>query len=370
MYNGIGLTTARGSGTNGYVQRNLSALRPREKRQDQGSFDDLAPPSVLRKPNQDILDHERKRQVELQCLLLQENLEEQGLSEETVQERVTALRSQLTANLKKMTQDTKELREHQVHQLAEAKEKKNAEMQRAFGIGSDFVEGAAFDRELQEEKKQERIEKRAQEEEERRQRAIEAEKARKKQEKERRKQEREQEKERAKERERALKERERALKEREARNRRYEDQMPNRATGLLHRMRKIGGGCDGRVPGRRLRGGRHPRPHLLHVCEVDVTWRTVGGGVVSIDGVPSRVGVAVEVGDATETDRGIEGGTVVGTKATGDAVGRDRHHVVAAGVAVLTVVTAVEARAAVVTVMLAGQTEACVGKGRPEMEAG
>ena len=27
MYNGIGLDTARGSGTNGYVQRNLGALR-------------------------------------------------------------------------------------------------------------------------------------------------------------------------------------------------------------------------------------------------------------------------------------------------------------------------------------------------------
>ena len=26
-YNGIGLSTVRGSGTNGYVQRNLSALR-------------------------------------------------------------------------------------------------------------------------------------------------------------------------------------------------------------------------------------------------------------------------------------------------------------------------------------------------------
>lgn len=32
MYNGIGLNTARGSGTNGYVQRNLSMVRQvREK---------------------------------------------------------------------------------------------------------------------------------------------------------------------------------------------------------------------------------------------------------------------------------------------------------------------------------------------------
>ena len=43
-YNGIGLTTVRGSGTNGYVQRNLAAVRKiREKigisSDDQGNLD-------------------------------------------------------------------------------------------------------------------------------------------------------------------------------------------------------------------------------------------------------------------------------------------------------------------------------------------
>ena len=32
MYNGIGLTTQRGSGTNGYVQRNLSFVREASKK--------------------------------------------------------------------------------------------------------------------------------------------------------------------------------------------------------------------------------------------------------------------------------------------------------------------------------------------------
>ena len=31
MYNGVGLTTARGSGTSGYVQKNLSYLAPGAK---------------------------------------------------------------------------------------------------------------------------------------------------------------------------------------------------------------------------------------------------------------------------------------------------------------------------------------------------
>lgn len=147
-----GLATARGSGTNGYVQRNLSALRPRDKQPHQSPHytDDLPAPSLLRKPNQEILLHERKRQVEVQCLELRENLESQNnLKEEEIEERVDTLRAKLLRNLQKMTQDEKTLKEHQVHQLAEAKEKKNADMQRAFGIGKDFIEGAAFDKELQ-----------------------------------------------------------------------------------------------------------------------------------------------------------------------------------------------------------------------------
>ena len=34
MYNGIGLTTPRGSGTSGYVQKNLSFVKPQKSRED------------------------------------------------------------------------------------------------------------------------------------------------------------------------------------------------------------------------------------------------------------------------------------------------------------------------------------------------
>ncbi|KAH9376469.1 hypothetical protein HPB48_006554 [Haemaphysalis longicornis] len=80
MYNGIGLQTARGSGTNGYVQRNLSAVqRSREKvnyktEEDIQRLDAL----LIRKANPEILNHERKRQLEIKCLELQETMEEQG----------------------------------------------------------------------------------------------------------------------------------------------------------------------------------------------------------------------------------------------------------------------------------------------------
>lgn len=80
MYNNIGLQTARGSGTNGYVQRNLSLLRSRKDKIEYHTNDDLAKLEQMntKKPNQEILEHERKRQIELKCIELQEVMEEQG----------------------------------------------------------------------------------------------------------------------------------------------------------------------------------------------------------------------------------------------------------------------------------------------------
>ena len=80
MYNGIGLETARGSGTNGYVQRNLSFIRRHKDKVDLKSEEELKKIDALmtKGPNKDILDHERKRKVELKCMEMQELMEEQG----------------------------------------------------------------------------------------------------------------------------------------------------------------------------------------------------------------------------------------------------------------------------------------------------
>jgi hypothetical protein len=95
MYNGIGLTTPRGryvfyfssicntfstldaiaSGTNGYVVRNLSVLRSRDTQNDRANAWDAAPPKH-REPDKEILEHERKRKVEIKCLELQLELED------------------------------------------------------------------------------------------------------------------------------------------------------------------------------------------------------------------------------------------------------------------------------------------------------
>lgn len=81
MYNGIGLQTPRGSGTNGHVQRNWAFVRPGKKdnvayktEEDISKLD----AALNRQPNQAILDHERKRKIEVKCAEFEEILEKQG----------------------------------------------------------------------------------------------------------------------------------------------------------------------------------------------------------------------------------------------------------------------------------------------------
>ena len=77
MSSNVGLTTPRGSGTSGYVQRNLSHLRPR---------DNFAPYSKdldsikhrQRQPDKEILNHDRLREVEVKVFDLRDRLEDEG----------------------------------------------------------------------------------------------------------------------------------------------------------------------------------------------------------------------------------------------------------------------------------------------------
>lgn len=79
MYNGIGLQTARGSGTNGYVQRNMAFMRTRKEKVEYNSEEDLAKleRTLHKAPNKELMEHNWKRKIELQCLELQEKMEEE-----------------------------------------------------------------------------------------------------------------------------------------------------------------------------------------------------------------------------------------------------------------------------------------------------
>ncbi len=76
MSSNVGLSTPRGSGTSGYVQRNLSALKPRD-----AGFGAPYPPTDRdralprqRQPDKEILDHDRKREIEVKVFDLRDKL--------------------------------------------------------------------------------------------------------------------------------------------------------------------------------------------------------------------------------------------------------------------------------------------------------
>lgn len=78
MYNGIGLKTARGSGTNGFVQRNLSYIRPSRILQfSQKNEVEIIEPKI-KQQDKSILEHQARREIEVALLELEEKMEEQG----------------------------------------------------------------------------------------------------------------------------------------------------------------------------------------------------------------------------------------------------------------------------------------------------
>uniref|UniRef100_A0A7S4B554 CWF21 domain-containing protein n=1 Tax=Chrysotila carterae TaxID=13221 RepID=A0A7S4B554_CHRCT len=198
MYNGIGLATVRGSGTNGYVTRNLSFVtKTREKQQKTVFRADFAGDGAPRKANTDIIQHNRKREVELKVAQLQEALEEQGLNEADIEKRVAEMRRKLLDKLpKEPTKSSSDVkRTGETHADAAAKEQENYALKDALGISSAYVGGSAFDRELQEKKRQERLAEKAAEEAEKEELLSLLEKEKEREERRRRKEERRREKE-------------------------------------------------------------------------------------------------------------------------------------------------------------------------------
>lgn len=76
MSSNVGLTTPRGSGTSGYVQRNLSHLRPRDTIAPYPEHDNLK--HQQRQPDQQILNHDRLREIEVKVFDLRDKLEDEG----------------------------------------------------------------------------------------------------------------------------------------------------------------------------------------------------------------------------------------------------------------------------------------------------
>lgn len=78
MSDNVGLSTPRGSGTSGYVQRNLAHMRPRDNAAPylpRNDVDSLR--HKQRQPDKGLLEHERKREIEVKVFELRDKLEEE-----------------------------------------------------------------------------------------------------------------------------------------------------------------------------------------------------------------------------------------------------------------------------------------------------
>ncbi|KAG5982727.1 RNA-splicing factor [Claviceps digitariae] len=148
MSENVGLSTPRGSGTSGYVQRNLAHLKPR----DQGApypkdLDSLR--HKQRQPDKGILEHDRKRQIEVKVFELRDQLEEEEIDDDEIDKRCDDLREKLTAQAesgKKGSGPRRTFKEHQVHEMADAKIKESERLRRALKISSDYEEGSHWRR--------------------------------------------------------------------------------------------------------------------------------------------------------------------------------------------------------------------------------
>ncbi|KAL7663663.1 Pre-mRNA-splicing factor CWC21 [[Candida] zeylanoides] len=97
-YNGVGLQTPRGSGTSGYVQRNAAAVKDEQVRDKAGGG--LYRSRQLRQASPRpsatsaaLLEHERKRSAVLRVAELRDRLEDEGVAEEEIEQRVAELRA-------------------------------------------------------------------------------------------------------------------------------------------------------------------------------------------------------------------------------------------------------------------------------------
>lgn len=213
MYNGVGLTSARGTGTSGYVQKNLSYVKAQqvvrrtehahlaerfEKDEEQRR---ALNSSVGAAPDASIVKHELKRRVELKVAELREKLT-QGVytrkrtssssvsgsssssssdvltvdEENEIEEKVNQVRTKLLAELLNQQESSSRSSKTEGAGLnnqaafvapSQKKESDLLKVKAAIGILDSYVPGQAFDKVKQEQLKLERLAKREAEERER-----------------------------------------------------------------------------------------------------------------------------------------------------------------------------------------------------------
>ena len=138
MYNGIGLTTVRGSATSGHVTKNLSYVKPDQFRNklehNRGKFDDRNQADRPR-VNEEIMEHNRRRGIEAKVYEMRHSLQGQGIDAEEVEKHCLVLRCNLeTSGVSSSHQRLGKGVSTDTHDTAARKERDNARIKAAFGI--------------------------------------------------------------------------------------------------------------------------------------------------------------------------------------------------------------------------------------------
>jgi serine/arginine repetitive matrix protein 2 len=180
MYNGIGLTTPRGSGTSGHVTKNMAHVRPEffRSKVDANSGkarshgDRFAPGAAAGGgANREILDHNRQRQIEGQLFELQEALIEQGKTDAEIESLMATKRRELSLGAAGSSSSSSRgsnsssnggggSKVNDSHAAAMRKEEELSRARSAFRIKGDHRPGEGFDVEAQERKKVQAMEER------------------------------------------------------------------------------------------------------------------------------------------------------------------------------------------------------------------
>lgn len=166
MYNRVGVQTPRGTGTSGYVQANMSYRRKIHSKLDflkelrRLRENQLKPDN---KPDENILEHNKRRAIYLQLRQLREDLVRRGKSAEYIEKKIKKKEKKLLKEFKEKGDIGGRLRANKKkqkddHARAEEKQKQLERMKEAFGLEKmGYKEGTAFDFELQEKEKLERV---------------------------------------------------------------------------------------------------------------------------------------------------------------------------------------------------------------------
>ena len=151
MFGGVGIPSAKGTGTNGYVERALGYL-PKDYKP--GSYGEIIrqmksnPAPIKRKINDEIILHEEKHKVEVELYDMREKyLKEKKYSAKEIEERINRERKRLYHLLERREADFMD--KNETHQKGKLKDAQMKIIKDALKIKDDYYLGEGFEYGLQ-----------------------------------------------------------------------------------------------------------------------------------------------------------------------------------------------------------------------------